>query len=657
MVAGENWHPFFLPVTLLLVTMTVAGGWLVAATTIRLIRGSDRGRALSRLLLGCAPLWLFAGHVIYALDAGFSRHERIDMPINLLIPLLGSLTDLEARIRYPERTVGRKVIMISAPSRDAREQVAAMDRHIEHLEARLGRAVRGRIRWVRGPLFGKAGYAIFDLCTGSSSESAKADGAGLDRLDQHEAAHCAITSLYLPQSDPPALLVEGWAEANQGMAPEELAASAWSDYSAGRSLTLRELSSPAWYWFHDGPVYSQGAVLVNYLLRKFGPEKFLKLYTTTQYETFPEDCQRILGMSLDQLEKSMWDDTRQLVIGDAPVRFVRMAPHTRPWLERLKLGPNVKPDAWKSFLSAYFQGADRLLAPYDNARWTVVTDRVYSRPQPETSLPPHEEVRRTRSGEFQSVVVSVRGREVARLASPTVSVQAFRAHAQNPWELEVDSQDSPERRYRKIGHLIDLIDPGYVTMGAVLVSFHNYLQDSGFRLDLQVVVLEPITQSGEPCIRVRLESRAPLKVEAYGYRAYDFVLAANNGLALKSYRYEADSGRTQHGEATYDDHDGVAVLRNFDIVHTSAEGSRFEEHFKVEQRDFGPTPEPEFSLDRFLPGPKVNVPGEPEPTYERPRLLARWYWIPLVVGVVSLGGGVGGGLSMRRRSNGGPPST
>ena len=49
----------------------------------------------------------------------------------------------------------------------AREQVAAMDRHVRALERRLGLTTRGRIHWVRGPLLGMDGKALYGLCLGS----------------------------------------------------------------------------------------------------------------------------------------------------------------------------------------------------------------------------------------------------------------------------------------------------------------------------------------------------------------------------------------------------------------------------------------------------------------------------------------------------------
>ena len=52
----------------------------------------------------------------------------------------------------------------------------------------------------------------------------------------------------------------------------------------------------------SSPSTSRARSLVNFLLRRFGPEKFLELYTTCRQATFESDCRRILGLDLDGLD-------------------------------------------------------------------------------------------------------------------------------------------------------------------------------------------------------------------------------------------------------------------------------------------------------------------------------------------------------------------
>ena len=121
------------------------------------------------------------------------------------------------------------------------------------------------------------------------------------------------------------------AQANQGTPAEELADTAWDDREKGRSLTLRQLVAPDWYWYSGPAAYNQGAPLVNYLLRVYGPERFLKLYTTCQQATFEADCRATLGIGLDELDAAFWADTEQIVR--------RAGPPARRWLKGLKLDP------------------------------------------------------------------------------------------------------------------------------------------------------------------------------------------------------------------------------------------------------------------------------------------------------------------------------
>jgi hypothetical protein len=113
------------------------------------------------------------------------------------MPLGESLMDLEARFRYSQRTVGESVVMISAamPEAGARAQLAAMDRHVRALEARLGRGTEGIIHWARGPLLGTGGSAIFGLCIRTQLGGAPADAEGLCTVDRHEVAHCVLNIL------------------------------------------------------------------------------------------------------------------------------------------------------------------------------------------------------------------------------------------------------------------------------------------------------------------------------------------------------------------------------------------------------------------------------------------------------------------------------
>ena len=96
------------PLTSLLALVIIAGLALIGGALWRIVRGPGRLEALSWLLLGSAPLWFLAGYFLYGLAVGYGRTIPMNLPIKLLAPLGESLMDLEARFRYPQRTVGRE---------------------------------------------------------------------------------------------------------------------------------------------------------------------------------------------------------------------------------------------------------------------------------------------------------------------------------------------------------------------------------------------------------------------------------------------------------------------------------------------------------------------------------------------------------------------
>ena len=147
--------------------MLAGGLGLVIAATVRLIRGPRRDRALAGLLVGTAPFWFLAGHILMAMRPAFDRHVPPGWPSKVLLPLGRPLADLEARWFYPERTRGKWVTMVGATAEDARAQVAAMDRHVEASLARLGQSATWPIVWYRGPLLGLQRFAVYDMAIGS----------------------------------------------------------------------------------------------------------------------------------------------------------------------------------------------------------------------------------------------------------------------------------------------------------------------------------------------------------------------------------------------------------------------------------------------------------------------------------------------------------
>src|SRR4051794_35553506 len=102
-----------------------------------------------------------------------------------------------------------------------------MEKHVDRLMTMTQTTPRAKIYWVRGELFDKRRMAILGLALGSLSSPndwETADHPDNLSVDRHELAHAVLHQRYQTNTDPPTLLVEGWAESQSGLKPEKLAA-------------------------------------------------------------------------------------------------------------------------------------------------------------------------------------------------------------------------------------------------------------------------------------------------------------------------------------------------------------------------------------------------------------------------------------------------
>jgi hypothetical protein len=624
LTASQIWNPNpILPVGLS-VLLLAAGLGLVITATVRLIRGPGRDRALVGLLVGTAPLWFLVGHILMAMRPAFNRHVPPGWPSKILWPLARPVADLEARWFYPERTQGKWVTMVGAQAKDARALVAAMDRHVEASLARLDQSATWPIVWYRGPLFGVQGRAVYDMAIGSEVGQQQRGADGLTDLDRHEIAHCVITQNYTAGSDPPRILIEGWAQANQGTPAEELARAAWDDREKGRSLTLRQLVAPDWYWYSGPAAYNQGAPLVNYLLRVYGPEEFLKLYTTCQQATFEADCRATLGIGLDELDAAYWADTEQIVR--------RAGPPTRVWLKSLKIDPSIDPAAWDAFLADYFAAAKRLLAPYDHVRLTTVF-RAYSDGQ---GAQPRYEQRQEllRSGPLARVRLTDKRDDLAYLAGPDRSIEARRSlrSPNEPWTIREVPRSSLEQSYRRA-----------CNGGMVLLRYPQEPKLAGFSTDYEVVELKSTTGDGHRLVTLRLRTSPEVK----GHREdCTFVFDADEMFVVRSERADQWDGSFE-GRYDYGRQGGRPIFQVITATNVDSTPPKLSARLEVTECRFGPIPDSEFAEEPFLArlqtGEIIWKQVEEPPTGAVPE----WYWLAFVGGGISLAGA--SGLALRSR--------
>ena len=625
LIASKVWNPNpILPLGLPMLLLAALFG-LVVSATVRLIRGPRRDKAFVGLLVGTAPLWFVVGHVLMALRSGVDRHVPPGWPSKVLLPTARHLADLEARWFYPERTPGKWVTMVGATTKEAPAQVAAMDRHVDALLARLHQPATWPIVWYRGPLLGQKA-AIYDMALGSEVGQFPPEADGLTRPDRHEVAHCVITRNYTARSDPPRVLMEGWARANEGTPAEELAGTAWSDNENGRRLTLRQLVAPDWYWYSGPAAYTQGAPLVNYILRVYGPEAFLKLYTTCQQATFEADCRAALGIGLDELDAACWADTEQIVR--------RSSPLARVWLKSLKLAPDIDRAAWDAFLADYFAAAERLLALYDHVRLTTVF-RAYSAAHGDQ---PHFEQRQEllRSGRLARVRMTDKHDDLAYLATSDRSLEGRRTvrSPEEPWTIREVTRSSLEHSYRRAGN-----------GGMVLFRYPWELYDFGYSTDYEVVKLTSTTENGHRLVTLRLRSSPESNKQRHDYT---FVFDADDLFVVRSERAE-EMGQSFEGRYDYDRQGGRPIFRTLVSNSVDSNSSKLSARLEVTECRFGPIPESEFAVEPFLarlqPGEIIRKQVEEPST----ATLLDWYWLAFVVGGISLACGSGLALGSRYR--------
>ncbi|MFN0055079.1 MAG: hypothetical protein ACKV0T_23140 [Planctomycetales bacterium] len=628
MVYWKVWHPHFLPVCLALLFFFVCGACLMVRGVATLSRGPRPVRQIGLLLVGMAPLWFAAGHIMYGFKAGHSRQVRLDLFQKWLIPLAESLIDLESRFRYPQRTLGEKVVMIGVPDVNAQAQVAAMDAHVRALEGRLGRSMEGRVHWFRGPLLGMQGRAIFGVCMGSLQGASSPDASGLDSLDRHEVAHCVVNSFCNLSSDPPALLLEGSAEANMGRDEWTIALGAWKFREQGQALTLAELTGPEWVGRHEWPVYVHGSALVNYLLREFGPDRYLQLHTTGRRAHFAEDCRRILGVDLDQLEHDYWADIERLVGGDVGL--------ARRRLQEIPVANGVDRDQWREFLEAYFDAVPRLLAPYQDLRRELLATTTPA-PGRDDLRPSSIRLSVLRSGASRFVRTSDGQVETAALATPEASSQARRIGPENPWQMEPAPDQNRERAYRRVRHHCDT-QLGLEEMVVVLAAETMRGLDPAWGT---LSALEQVEQEGRQLARVTLEwtpgSRLPVGIPAT--RA-TFTFDVADGLCLRTLRYESALGVVDAVQE-YEDHDGVQIVSCRRTKVSDPKGLASTAEVRTVSFTSESIPPDQLTLAQLLdtahllPAPAAVVPPAPGQIWD-------WYWCPLLVGGLLLA--VGGGL-------------
>jgi hypothetical protein len=508
-------HPHFLPVVGVLALLVFSSGLAMLVGLWRLLRGPRRLHGLRLVTVATLPLALVAFHGAWANSLAIAELRFADYRVRILFPLVQSLMDLEARFRYPERTVGRKVVMIHAGMPDAQEQVEAMDRHVERMEQLLGHEVTGKVHWVRGGLFGRGGVCFWGIALGGQPGDRPRGPDGLTSLDRHEVAHGVIDSFIKPYQAPLVpILVEGWAESQSGYRRSSLYGGAAQSREENSWVPLKELLLPGREDF-GLRIYTQGGVLVNYLLSRYGGPSFIAFYHDCTANTFESDCRRQLGLDLDELETACTQHLDKINAAHHPLVQWR--------LEEIPCAPGVDPGKWQAFVRSY--GATLQPARELSARFTVLVNS-------KSPGPPLQEddwqIAFALSGPFAYRMEKGSATQSISLADPSACWQIRRTGPEQPWVAEARSAASGSAYFSLLGWLrrdvADWLKPSGLNanfwglVDADLATVTELAQfEEGGKLRLRLTIELPPRRPGLPRRKTMIlavdQAFAPLRTE------------------------------------------------------------------------------------------------------------------------------------------------
>ena len=288
----------------------------------------------------------------------------------------------------------------------------------------------------------------------------------------------------------------------------------------------------------------------------YGPERFLKLYTTCQQATFEADCRATLGVGLDELDAAYWAETEQIAR--------RAGPPARRWLKGLKLDPGIDPAAWDAFLADYFAAAARLVAPYDHVRlrtfFRIGVGTEADRDHPVTNEY-EERLTLLRSEPFARIRAS--DRALGRVGDPDPSRPLVprlpQSHPEpGPWTLQAYGRAAGRVESDDSNHNAFIATHG----GAALLQFPQILKDARDSVDLEVTRLSTSTDDGHPLLTLGL--RSPPGAREADPQALTLVFAVDDSFVVRSEHYERPKQKlVSDCRFEYDHPDGRPVLRSF----------------------------------------------------------------------------------------------
>jgi hypothetical protein len=488
---------------------------------------------------------------------------------------------------------------------DPTGDVAAMDRVVQQMEELLGRRCKTKVHWIRGSVIGlgpkyNQGIAFGPAVTDQNEPT---------RTDRHEVAHFVMHHHCGPDNTPPNILVEGWAMSQSDDEPSRLAR-AWRLKRNDEVLTLRDLTNDYWYYNQEGRIYTQGAVLVEFILREYGPKKFFELYTTCKPGTFADDCRRILGLDLDELDRRCWADVEKQV-SQIPELY---EPHP---FHHVKVGEGVDLAAWNAFIEQYLSGQKKLEALYRQVQMEIESTE-YSYSADGTKKIFTESFVVAHDGDHHRRMIEEDGYDTVAVASPSGSFILHRKPDDSRWtQGNMPHPDTPKLAYsycRSFSRSREeyLRDPNRMLplflVGMELTAFEQFTQDDWNRVRISY------QHSLFPKARYLQNGSVVFRLDAYPtLESADSSTNYADGEKKVDVRLEIEYGPT-HGDVPVVRSIRKEIQRSYRSYRS--DNSRDVRVTDVRRCDFVPTPEKEFTLAAFDVAPpgrwawfhKIGVP-------------------------------------------------
>ena len=185
-----------------------------------------------------------------------------------------------------------------------------------------------------------------------------------------------------PDEYPPSLLVEGWAESQSRKDRDAQIRNLAKARREGWAYSLQELVQPAAYRQVSLPwSYWEGSPLVHYLMHRYGPATFLRLYAGVRPDTFHDDCPTILGDSWETVEEGFWKwieaEDERLARADR-----KRAPAS---LHRVQLAKSVNPADWQTLVAGCREADKAFEAFPSNVALVAKGERIEKGPKASVS--------------------------------------------------------------------------------------------------------------------------------------------------------------------------------------------------------------------------------------------------------------------------------